>query len=437
MEFFPSEKEERSRDEQGERFGDGDGKPDAVDAEYFRQEQYRGDLNGERAQERNERAGRAVVESRKERRAEDVEAADKERQRIDAQRVRGDIAQLCIVADEKMRDGACQQNGRGRHQKARDGRKAETFSQEAPELRVVLRAVVIANDGRNGDGVAKEKRHKNEVDVHDDAVGAHAVLPCDCHELHIVEYAHKRGRKVADHLARAIIAGLAQRAQIKMRARQAQRRVVGTQEVDERDQRANDLGKRRGKRRAEKPEGKHIDEQKVERHVGKSCEHRYPQPKARLFRCSKKALEAVLQHEKRKRHKQDAPVKHAVVNGQLRCPCGVRDGAGEDEHDSGERCAANAQHQHEHRKYLVCFLRPALTKRFGDERAAACADHEAERRQRHDDGEDEVDGGEGIFSHEVGDKKAVYNAIDRRDDHHQDAGRDKAQQLFAGEMIGK
>ena len=49
MIFFTARKEQRSRNEQCERFGHGDGEPDAVDAEKFWQKKYRGDLNDERA----------------------------------------------------------------------------------------------------------------------------------------------------------------------------------------------------------------------------------------------------------------------------------------------------------------------------------------------------------------------------------------------------
>lgn len=78
MVFFPSEEEKRFCDDQCERLGNGDGEPDAVDAEKFRQDQNGGDLNDERAQERNERAGRAVVEPCEKRRTEDIETADEE-----------------------------------------------------------------------------------------------------------------------------------------------------------------------------------------------------------------------------------------------------------------------------------------------------------------------------------------------------------------------
>ena len=70
--------EERRGDKQGERFGHGDGEPDAVDAEKFWQKKHRGDLNDERAQKGDERAGCAVVEAGEKRRTEDIETADKE-----------------------------------------------------------------------------------------------------------------------------------------------------------------------------------------------------------------------------------------------------------------------------------------------------------------------------------------------------------------------
>ena len=104
--------EERRGDEQGERFGRSDGKPDAIDPEQLRQEQHGGDLKDERAQKRDERAGRAVVEAGEKRRAEDIEAADEERERIEAQRVDRHLAKLCVVADENAGDGGGERNRR-------------------------------------------------------------------------------------------------------------------------------------------------------------------------------------------------------------------------------------------------------------------------------------------------------------------------------------
>ena len=50
MVLLPPREEERRGDDQGERLGHGDGEPDAVDTEYFWQDQNCGDLNDKRAQ---------------------------------------------------------------------------------------------------------------------------------------------------------------------------------------------------------------------------------------------------------------------------------------------------------------------------------------------------------------------------------------------------
>ena len=189
MIFFTARKEQRSRNEQRERLGNGDGKPDAIDPEQPWQEQHGGDLNNERAQERNERAGRAVVEPREKRRTEDIEAADEEREGIDAQRIDRHVAELRVVADENVGDGPGKQNGGGCHGKAREERDGQALFEEALELRVVLRAVVIADDRRDRDGIAKEKGHEDEAHIHQNAVSADAVFLRDGHETDVVEYA--------------------------------------------------------------------------------------------------------------------------------------------------------------------------------------------------------------------------------------------------------
>ena len=230
-----------------------------------------------------------------------------------------------------MCDGVCQQDGRGRHRKARDERDGQALFEEALELGVILRAVVIADDGCDGDGIAEEKRHEDEAHVHQNTVGIHAVFLGNRHELHVIEYADERGRKVADHLARAVVAGLAEGAEVKARMREAQQRIVRAEKVDKRDERADDLRKRRGERRTEKPEREHVDEQKIEYHVRQPREHRHAQAEVRLFRRRQKALEAVLQHEKRESSQQYAPVEHAVIDRQVRRADGERDGAQEND----------------------------------------------------------------------------------------------------------
>ena len=66
-------------------------------------------------------------------------------------------------------------------------------------------------------------------------------------------------------------------------------------------------------------------------HVRQPREHRHAQAEVRLFRRGQKALEAVLQHEKRESSQQHAPVEHAVIDRQVRRADGERDGAQEND----------------------------------------------------------------------------------------------------------
>ena len=157
----------------------------------------------------------------------------------------------------------------------------------------------------------------------------------------------------------------------------------------------------------------------------------------RLFRCGKKALKAVLQHEEGERREQHTPVEHAVIDREIGRADGVGDGSKKKKAHAAQHSAAHRERHDEHGEDLVCLFLLALAERFGDERAAARANHEAEGGERHDDGEDEVQRGEGILADKVRNEKAVDNAVNRGDDHHENAGRDKAQQLLIGEMIGK
>ena len=73
-----------------------------------------------------------------------------------------------------------------------------------------------------------------------------------------------RVKKVRTTVSRkAVAAGARERAELTARARQTEGGVVRAQKVDERDQRADKLGKGRCECRTEKPQRKDIDEQKI------------------------------------------------------------------------------------------------------------------------------------------------------------------------------
>ena len=90
-----------------------------------------------------------------------------------------------------------------------------------------------------------------------------------------------------------------------------------------------------------------------------------------------------------------------------------------------------------HGEIAVCFFRLLFAERFGDQCAAARAEHETDAAEDHDKRHDEVDGCKRRFADKVGDAETVHNAVDRGEDHHDDRRQNKAKQFFIGKMIGK
>ena len=62
-------------------------------------------------------------------------------------------------------DGTGKGHGSAGHDEAHEHGDDQTLAQEAFELRMVLCAVVVADDRRDGDGIAEEKCLEDEVDV--------------------------------------------------------------------------------------------------------------------------------------------------------------------------------------------------------------------------------------------------------------------------------
>lgn len=77
----------------------------------------------------------------------------------------------------------------------------------------------------------------------------------------------------------------------------------------------------------------------------------------------------------------------------------------------------------------------SLAQRFGDQRAAARAEHKAHRPQEHQERHDEIHRRERAFTHKVGHKKAVHHAVDGSEHQHDHGGEGKPQKFFTGEMI--
>ena len=72
---------------------------------------------------------------------------------------------------------------------------------------------------------------------------------------------------------------------------------------------------------------------------------------------------------------------------------------------------------------------------LGDQSRATCPDHKSTTAQDHEEGPDEIDGGEGGLPHEVGYEKPVDHTVDRGECHHDDGREGKAEELAVVEAL--
>lgn len=97
-----------------------------------------------------------------------------------------------IVADEDL----CQRRGqharKDREYKAGRAHEARAHPQHVLELRVVLCAVVEADDGRAADRIADIDGNKDKLDIHQDAIGRNAVFSEVSEQLEIIDHDDRR-----------------------------------------------------------------------------------------------------------------------------------------------------------------------------------------------------------------------------------------------------
>ena len=190
---------------------------------------------------------------------------------------------------------------------------AKAGAEQALELGGILRPVVVADDGRGADCEAHEKRHRDPRNVLDNAVNRDAIGTDIGHQLEVVDHRHERHGEVRDKLRRAVHADAPQSPHVDKRATQAQRARVRPREIEERDRTAKDLAYRRRQGSTRQAPLEHDDEQGVERDVGNAGNHHDAKPHLGLARSGQQALESFLQHEERKRERQDAAVHDAFL----------------------------------------------------------------------------------------------------------------------------
>ncbi len=196
---------------------DHDGDPHTVDLPDHGKKQNRADLKHERAQKRNERRGKTVVECGKEARAEDRESHKNKRASKDTEAMHRHRHQAFAVADEDHRKRTGKKLCRHEHEYTAQAKKRQAFFQNTLHLLVIARAVMVADDGRGADGIADEDGGKNEADVHHDTVSRDTVLARIFQKLNIVKHTDNAHGYVAHKFGRAVHASLADRSQLKSR----------------------------------------------------------------------------------------------------------------------------------------------------------------------------------------------------------------------------
>ena len=190
---------------------------------------------------------------------------------------------------------------------------AKAGAEQALELGRILRTVMVADDGRGADRKAHEKRHRDPRNVLDNAVNRNAIRPDVDHQLEVVDHRHKRHGKIRNELRRAVHADAPQSPHVDERTAQAQRARVRPHKIEKRNRAAEDLAYRRRQGSACQTPLEHDDEQGVEHDVGDAGNHHDAKPHLRLACSGQQTLEGFLQHEERKRERQDAAVNDAFL----------------------------------------------------------------------------------------------------------------------------
>ena len=173
----------------------------------------------------------------------------------------------------------------------------------------------------------------------------------------------------------------------------------------------------------------------VQHHIGRTRCHREAEAQPRLFGCNKKALEQILQHERRLKCQQNAAVGQAAGQQLGRCaqPQGHR--LQQRKAESAEQHTQHGGCNHQHTEQPVCTVLIAGAQRHGNKGAAARADHKAEAAQHLKIRVDEVQRRKRRFTRIVRDKEAIHDGVNRRKDHHDNGRCREFQQPPGGKVV--
>ena len=285
-------------------------------------------------------------------------------------------------------------------------------------------------DGRRRPHRKAEKDiEEDRAHVHDYAVSDHAVVPRQTQKLHVIKHIHDRKGNVREQFRSAVRTRAEKRLHVAARFAKSQQARIRAAEIDKSDHARHRLPRNGCRRRARKLPMKSENEERVERAVQNARGNRNPKPEHRLFGGNHKALKGILQHQTRHAAQQNKAVKHGVFHrfGRGVTPQKLRHGAQNGDPKAAEHDARDGDRANQKGKITVGALLIALAQRFGDERAAARAEHHARRAQNHNNGENEVQPREGSITHRFGNEHTVYDRINRSKHRHHDGRHHKTQ----------
>ena len=343
-----------------------------------------------------------------------------------------------IVADKDFCQRPGQQLTGSQHRHPGHRNDARTFAQQVFQFVLIVRAKVVADDGRTALRIADEHRREHKAQIHKHAVGRNAVRAEQLEQLDVVQRTDQRHRDIRHQLADAVGAGFEQLPQAEQRLGEAEPAAgAALHKIEDRGHTADHLADDRGRRRTGQPKTRHADEHEVQHHVGRARRHREEEAQLRLFRGNKEALEQILQHERRLKCQQNAAIQQTAGQQLGRCAQQQRHGLQQRKAESAEQHTQHGGCNGQHTEQPVCTVLIAGAQRHGNKGAAARADHEAEAAQHLDIGVDEVQRRKRRFTCIVRDKEAVHDGVDGGKDHHDNGRCRKFQQPPGSKVVGQ
>ena len=131
---------------------------------------------------------------------ENVESRKQKRIGKQPERMARQREQSLVVPDEDLRQRRGQYPREYRQHDAGGAHQDDAHAQHVFEFRVVLRAVVEADDRRAADGIADIDGNEDKLDVHQNAIGRYAVLAEVFEQLEVIDHADDGGRDIAHQL---------------------------------------------------------------------------------------------------------------------------------------------------------------------------------------------------------------------------------------------